>query len=108
MTVGRPASSAASCTSDCSHARNDLFCGAAQGTCVPSVYSTSTGPLVLWSCERYCDPTLPSPGCRPEYVCGQLYASQPTYGICDPKCTNAGFGACPGTSVCNATTGLCQ
>ena len=96
-----------SCTADCSMATFDTFCGSDAGACVPSAYSTAQGPLVLWSCERLCNPLQGNTGCRTEYYCDAIYGTAyPDYGICTPKCTNAGI-TCPSGTACNTTTGVC-
>jgi hypothetical protein len=96
-----------SCTADCSHSFDVDFCGGT-GTCLPSLYTTSTGPLVLWSCEQFCDPSAVDPGCRAEYYCVQTDALDPFSGFCAPKCSNPGYAGCPAGMSCNATTGVCQ
>ncbi len=96
-----------SCTSDCSMAVYDEWCGLTAGACVPSAYTTAQGPLVLWSCERLCNPLQGNVGCRAEYFCDAIYgASAPDYGICTSRCTNPGI-TCPGGTTCNVTTGVC-
>jgi hypothetical protein len=96
-----------SCTGDCSHSFDLDFCGNT-GTCEPALYSTAEGPLILWSCERFCDPVIVNPGCRPDYYCVQTSGGVNPAGFCAPKCTNPGYGPCPSGLVCNATTGVCN
>jgi hypothetical protein len=96
-----------SCSADCSMAVSDEWCGRDAGTCVPAAYSTSQGPLVLWSCERICNPLQGNTGCRSSYVCEQQYAQYPDYGVCTPSCTNAGY-VCPNGTSCTVGSGLCQ
>jgi hypothetical protein len=95
-----------SCTADCSMSVSDEWCGHDAGTCLPAAYSTQQGPLVIWGCERLCNPMNGNTGCRTSYVCELQNPSYPDYGVCHPNCTNAGY-QCP-SGTCNATNGLCE
>lgn len=95
------------CTADCSHSYEADFCGNT-GYCTNAVYSTPEGPLVLWSCERFCDPSLVDPGCRPEYYCVQTVGGLFPEGYCAPRCTNPGVTCPPSAPTCNTSTGACQ
>ena len=96
-----------SCSGDCTMSTFDDFCGPTTGACLPAAYSTAQGPLVFWSCERYCDPAATSTGCRTQYQCEQVYTSDPNYGYCFPRCTNPNFGACPTGTTCQTSSGKC-